>query len=92
MNVGYGAGQSEHGPGVQIELSGNEVAIAIDAYLEARRIHVSGPRTIRVNGERLESGSVYVDPLGFVVDRNTDVKFSGRGPEAKDDNQDDRSL
>ena len=68
MEVRYGKGTTEYGPGVDIDLSGDEVATAIDAYLVAHGIHVSGPRTINVNGELIESGNVYVDPSGFVVE------------------------
>lgn len=76
MKVYKGNGKTEYGPGVQIDLTGDEVAIAIDAYLVARRIVVSGPRTIRVNGELIEEGSVYVDPSGFVIRKGE--KISGR--------------
>jgi hypothetical protein len=63
---------------VSIELTGDEVATAIDAYLVAHRIHVSGPRTVRVNGELCSYGRVYVDPSGFAIADGT--RFSGRGP------------
>lgn len=53
--------------GVDINLSGDELAIAIDAYLVARRVHISGPRTITVNGGLCERAQVYVDPMGFVI-------------------------
>jgi hypothetical protein len=73
MNIQRGQGITPYGPGVLIELSGDEVATAIDAYLAAHRVYISGPRTINVNGELIESGSVYVDPSGLVVtqDRGT---------------------
>lgn len=77
MLVRKGDGESEYGPGVMIELTGNEVATAIDTYLTAHRIYVSGPRTIRVNGERCETGTVYVDPSGFVMEDGE--KHDGRG-------------
>lgn len=77
MNVKYGAGRTIYGPGVSIELTGDEVATAIDAYLVAHNVHVSGPRTITVNGELCDSGRVYVDPSGFAI--SDGVKFSGRG-------------
>lgn len=78
MNINYGNGSTEYGPGVSVELTGDEVATAIDAYLVARGVHVSGPRTITVNGELCDRGHVYVDPMGFVV---VDGKrISGRGP------------
>lgn len=67
MNVSYGNGRTPWGTGVVIDLTGSEVAIAIDAYLVAHRVHVNGPRTIRVNGELCKDGFVYVDPSGFVV-------------------------
>ena len=62
--------------GVDIELTGNEVATAIDAYLVAHGVIVRGPRTIRVNGELCERGSVYVDPSGKVIDNGEE--YSGR--------------
>ena len=80
MITRYGNGPTMAGPGVEIELSGDEVATAIAAYLVAHGIHVNGPRTIRVNGELCESGSVYVDPSGFVVDNGT--MFWGTGESA----------
>jgi hypothetical protein len=52
--------------GVSIQLTGDEVAIAIDAYLVARGVNVSGPRTVLVNGRLCELGEVYVDPSGSV--------------------------
>jgi hypothetical protein len=69
MEIKKGKGSSEFGPGVEINLSGNELATAIDAYLVAHGIIIVGPRTIRVNGEMCESSSIYVDPSGYV---NTD--------------------
>lgn len=77
MKVSYGDGTTEFGPGVSIDLTGDEVATAIDAYLLAHRIYVSGPRTIRVNGELCQEGHIYVDPSGFVIEHG--IKFSGRG-------------
>jgi len=78
MKVKYGMGKTEYGPGVAIELSGVEVAIAIDAYLVAHRIYVRGPRTITVNSELCKCGKVYVDPIGYVITKGK--KISGRGP------------
>jgi hypothetical protein len=77
MKIKHGKGKTEYGPGVEIKLTGDEVAIAIDAYLVAHGVYVSGARTITVNGELCESGRIYVDPSGFVV---TDGKrYTGRG-------------
>lgn len=38
MEVKYGKGKTQYGPGVSIDLTGDEVVTAIDAYLVA---HVS---------------------------------------------------
>lgn len=72
-----GAGRTEYGPGVSIELTGDEVATAISAFLVAHDINISGARTITVNGELCEFGRVYVYPSGFVV--SDGEKFDGRG-------------
>jgi hypothetical protein len=77
MIVKYGEGCTEYGPGVSIELTGNEVATAINAWLVAHNVHVSGPRTITVNKALCKSGRVYVDPSGFVIAHGE--KLSGRG-------------
>ena len=60
MKVKFGKGKTKYGPGVQINLTGEEVAIAISAYLVAHQIYVSGARTITVNGELCKKGEVYV--------------------------------
>jgi len=77
MKVEYGNGTTKYGPGVEIKLSGAEVATAINAYLAARNIHISGPRTITVNGLMCAFGRVYVDPSGFVICDGE--KIDGRG-------------
>lgn len=67
MLVKHGDGRTEYGPGVSVELTGDEVAMAIDAWLVARGIRVNGPRTVTVNGELCKSGRVYVDPSGYAI-------------------------
>lgn len=79
--VEFGPGKTKYGPGVNINLTGDEVAVAIDAYLVAHGIHVNGSRTITVNGELCRVGRVYVDPSGFVIADGK--KFSGRGGESR---------
>lgn len=79
MNIQYGNGSTKYGPGVSIELTGNEVATAIDAWLVAHGVHVSGARTITVNGELCGDGQIYVDPSGFVITPEGN-RLSGRGP------------
>jgi hypothetical protein len=78
MNVMYGLGKTKYGPGVNIELTGEEVAMSISAYLVAHNIHIDGSRTITVNGSLCEVGHVYVDPSGFVIADGE--RFLGRGP------------
>jgi hypothetical protein len=80
MEVYHGNGKTEYGTGVQIDLTGNEVAMAIHTYLVAHDVHVRGAATIRVNGELCKDGGVYVDPSGFVVENGK--KWSGRGTKA----------
>ncbi len=77
MKVEFGEGKTVYGPGVNIKLTGNEIATAIDAYLVARNIYVNGPRTIRVNGMLCTAGTIYVDPSGFVISKGR--RISGRG-------------
>lgn len=81
MKVRYGKTETGFGPGVEVRLTGDEVAQAIDAYLVAHGIAVYGSRTVTVNGQLCEEGSVFVDPSGFAVAKGR--KFSGRGPDAE---------
>jgi hypothetical protein len=74
-----------HGTAVKIVLSGNDVAVAIDAWLVARRVIVVGARTISVNGELCSHGEVYVDPSGYVLRKGAMIAASnsivdGSGP------------
>ena len=67
MEVMHGDGPTDFGPGVDIKLTGDEVATAIDAYLVAHGVYVSGPRTITVNKVLIGEGNIYVDPSGCVI-------------------------
>ena len=78
MNIDYARGTTEYGPGVLIQLEGDEIATAIDTYLVSHGVHVSGPRTITVNGKLIGEGEVYVDPSGFVITPEG-VRLRGRG-------------
>jgi hypothetical protein len=80
MRIIYGNGPTKYGPGVDIRLTGDEVAIAIMAWLVAKGVHVDGPRTVTVNGELCNNGRVYVDPSGFAITPKG-RKLSGRGAE-----------
>lgn len=78
MEVRFGAGKTKHGPGVDIELSGAEVAAGTGAFLVAHGIHVSGPRTVTVSGEPCKIGKVYVDPCGQAIADG--ICWPGGGP------------
>ncbi len=78
MEIKHGSGSTEFGPGVDIILTGDEVATAIDTYLSAHGIYVRGPRTTTVNGDLAKVGRVYIDPQGYVV--SDGIRTSGRGP------------
>jgi hypothetical protein len=88
MDVRYGTGKTEFGPGVSVTLTGSEVATAIEAYLVAHGVHVRGSRTITVNGELCEIGHIYVDPSGFVVANGDHLSGRGPAPSAKDADHD----
>lgn len=77
MNIQFGKGKTEYGTGIQINLTGDEVATAIDAYLVAHGIIVDGARTICVNGELCQAGQIHVDPSGRVIANGEG--WSGRG-------------
>ena len=77
MKIEYGPGKTQYGPGVSIHLTGEEVALAVSAFLVSHGVHVNGARTITVNGELCDTGNVYVDPSGFVI--RDGEKISGRG-------------
>lgn len=81
MEIKRGEGTSEYGPGVKIHLSGDEVARAIGAWLVSQGVHISGPRTIRVNGELCKEGSVYIDPSGYLIDPDGE-RWDGGGGQA----------
>lgn len=77
MKVSYGKGKTKYGPGVLIELTGDEIAHAIRTYLVAHDIYIKGPSTVTIGGELCKEGQVYVDPSGSVVAKGK--CFSGRG-------------
>ena len=80
MKISYGNGKTEYGPGVDIKLTGDEVAEAIDLWLSLTgRLIVSGPRAVTVNGRRCEYGLVYVDPSGSVKSEDGHLSMKGAG-------------
>jgi len=81
MNITYGAGKTTYGPGVQIDLPGDEVAMAIYTYLTAHRMRITGAAIIRVNDELIDRCSIYVDPSGSVMSNGK--KWTGCGPLTK---------
>lgn len=76
--------------GIYIDISMDEIAIAIDAYLVAHGIVVRGPRTISIEGLSLsqyERVHIYVDPSGFVIDADGN-KFNGNEQEQENNGTD----
>lgn len=67
MKVQIGNGLTEYGPGVEITLTGDDVARAIDSYLYAHDIIHYGARTIRIDGKLCGDAKVYVSPEGHVM-------------------------
>lgn len=84
MEIKYGNGQTKAGPGVSITLDGNDVAMAIDLWLQMNGVDAHGPRTIRINNTicRDVEAHVYVDASGYVIDMN-EKRFNGSGIEEK---------
>ena len=77
MKIKKGKGTSEYGKGVNIVLSGDELALAINSWLHAKGVYTSGPVTTRVNdGEQCFGATVYVDPSGSVIKNGT--RYLGR--------------
>jgi hypothetical protein len=76
MKIKKGKGDSEFGTGIDIKLTGNELAKAVDLYLYSQDLYVSGARTIRVNGDKCKSASVYIDPSGSLI--KDGERISGR--------------
>ena len=89
MKVDYGNGKTKYGPGVEIKLTGEDVAKAIYLYLFSKDVKITGSATIKVNDDLCRHGIVYVDPSGYVMNRgvklsgrdvmNEEVKLSGKG-------------
>lgn len=76
MEIKRGGG-AHGGPGILIELSGNELSAAVDRYIAQHGVQVRGARTVRVNGLNCACATVFVDPSGSVVSGNCD--FTGQG-------------
>lgn len=60
--------------GPVVELTGDEVADAIAAYVAARGVNITGPRTVVVNAQLCKSGAINVDPSGFVTIDNIAIE------------------
>ena len=76
MKIKKGKGTSECGAGIDIQITGNELAHAIHTFLYSKNVYIDGASTVRVNGEMCESASVYVDPSGSVIKNG--VRRNGR--------------
>jgi hypothetical protein len=77
MEIQFGKGKTKYGPGVQIDLTGEEVAMAIYTYLTAHNVHIDGTATISVNGKLCQFGGIYVDPSARVIANGKE--WNGKG-------------
>jgi hypothetical protein len=78
MEVRYGDADTGDGTGVLVELTGNEIARAVDLLVYSQGVIVRGPRTVTVNGDSCRSGRVRVDPYGFVIAKGKKLRGSNR--------------
>lgn len=77
MEIKMGESKSEFGPGVHIDLNGNELATAIDEYLTRKGVVINGARTTMANYEMCKNARVYVDPSAKVI--HDGKVYDGRG-------------
>lgn len=92
VEVKYGNGKTEYGPGVLITFDANDICRFIISALEERYgITIGGPRTIKIGGELIQGdGSIYVDSSGSAV--CGDLLYSGRGPSGGDADLDRKEV
>jgi len=76
MKIKEGQGTTEFGKGINIKLTEIDIALAIYAYLVANDVHIEGAATIRLGGELISKGSIYVDPSGSVISNGK--RYCGR--------------
>jgi hypothetical protein len=77
MEIQFGKGKTKYGKGIQIDLTCEEIARAIYAYLMSHNVVINGAATIRVNDELIKKGEIYVDPSGRVIADG--IGWSGHG-------------
>ncbi len=77
MKIKHSKKNTEYGTGIEINLSADEVAMAIDAWVTSQNVEISGSRTVTVNGSSCKNARIFVDPSGYVV--HNGIKISGTG-------------
>jgi len=77
IEISFGEGTTKYGTGVQIDISAQDVWLAILAYLTAHDVHITGAMTLTVNGQRIEHCGIYIDPSGRVVANG--IGWNGKG-------------
>ena len=73
MKIKYG--KEITGVGVDIELTGDEIASAIIKYISSRKVTTHGPITVSVNGHLCLEGKIHVFSPGFVIHKG--IKYIG---------------
>lgn len=78
MHVGYGKVLTEAGPGIRVQLTSQEVEIAIRCYLTAHCLQLHGDYKITIDNAPVGDAEILVEPAGYVVVRGK--KMCGGGP------------
>lgn len=62
---------------ITIQITGEEIAQALDDFLRRRGVEIQGPRTVRVDGELAQHATAYVivDPSGSVKINGTQFQY-----------------
>ena len=72
MNLKYGSDKDN--PGVRIDLTPEEVCLAVEAFLVSNGVFIRGPRRVTVNSTTVHNASVSVEDTGS-VETYTQVKL-----------------
>jgi len=82
MDINYGNGTSDVGPGICIRLSKEDVERAIQDYLDLKDVKIQGDYSIAVSGVRVTGAEINVDAFGVVEHEGREYSGRGSDPEA----------
>ena len=93
MKARFGDGTTEFGPGVVIEMSGQDVADLIFAGLEDRGgTKIGGPRMLRINGQEVSGGEIEIPYPGVALCGSTLFRASGPSPAGEREEELERKV